>query len=50
MRAVPASTLGRERLAALWNLAYAGYFVPMSWDVAQLRRHIDGGSVAPSSG
>lgn len=45
MRAVPASSLGPERLVEVWNCAYAGYFVPMSWDVAQLRRHVAGGSI-----
>lgn len=45
MRAVPASTLSLDRLVDTWNSAYAGYFVPMSWDVAQLRRHIEAGSI-----
>lgn len=45
MRAVPASSLGLERLVQVWNAAYAGYFVPMSWDVAQLERHVTAGSI-----
>ena len=45
MRTLPASSLGLERLVDAWNLAYAGYFVPMSWDVAQLQRHLRAGSV-----
>lgn len=45
MRAVPASSLGLERLVEVWNAAYAGYFVPMSWDLSQLERHVHVGSV-----
>lgn len=45
MRALPASVLGPARLVEVWNLAYAGYFVPMSWGVEQLERHVLAGSV-----
>jgi ribosomal protein S18 acetylase RimI-like enzyme len=45
VRAVPASGLGLDRLVEIWNRAYAGYFVPMSWDLAQLRRHVEIGSI-----
>lgn len=45
MRALPASALGPGRLVEVWNLAYAGYFVPMSWGVEQLERHVRAGSV-----
>lgn len=45
MQALRASDLGFERLVAVWNLAYAGYFVPMSWGVPQLEQHVRAGSV-----
>lgn len=45
LRALPASSIDLEGLVELWNLAYAGYFVPMSWGVAQLDQHVRAGSI-----
>ncbi|MBS0295321.1 MAG: GNAT family N-acetyltransferase [Proteobacteria bacterium] len=40
MRVVPASDLSISDLAAVWREAYAGYFVPLQFDEAQLARHV----------
>jgi ribosomal protein S18 acetylase RimI-like enzyme len=36
----PAEGLGLAALTALWNRAYAGYFVPVLFDEAQMARHL----------
>ena len=45
MRPVPASALAPEALVDLWNRAYEGYAVPMTWTTAQLDRHVLTGDV-----
>lgn len=45
LRALPASSIDLEGLVELWNLAYAGYLVPMSWGVVQLDQHVRAGSI-----
>lgn len=45
MRLVPASDVTISDLAAVWRLAYAGYFVPLQFDEAQLARHVRGSGI-----
>jgi len=37
---LPAEQLSRSALAALWNLAYEGYFVPVAFDDQRFARHL----------
>lgn len=43
---LPASEYSLEDLAALWNQAYAGYFVPLEYTAARLQRHLTAGDIA----
>ncbi|MGJ7524669.1 GNAT family N-acetyltransferase [Variovorax sp. GB1P17] len=45
MALVPATDFTRDELTALWNQAYEGYFVPISFDRQRFERHLRRGEV-----
>lgn len=46
MQLQPASQFSLEDLTALWNQAYAGYFVPLAYTPERLQRHLTTADIA----